>query len=103
VLGARAFSRAHKFRVVLGPLDRAQFQRMLPGQPSLAKLTALVRSYAGDSLAWDVRLMLVDRRQEPLTLGQSQLGWTSWVGVREGGARQDLILDPELDTQTAVA
>ena len=66
---------------------------MLPGQPSLAKLTSVVRTYAGDSLAWDLRLMLVDQRQEPLTLSKSRLGWTSWVGVR-GGARQDLILNP---------
>jgi type VI secretion system protein ImpH len=105
VIGARAFSRGHKFRVVLGPLDRKQFQRMLPGKPGLAKLTALVRNYVGDALAWDVKLVLDERTQEPLTLGRSRLGWTSWLGAGVGGdgGRQDLILNPELDTQPARA
>ena len=47
-LGARTWSRQQKFRVVLGPLDRGQFQRMLPGGASLPKLDSdLVRSYVG--------------------------------------------------------
>jgi type VI secretion system protein ImpH len=100
VLGARIFSRAHKFRVVLGPLTRAQFQKMLPGRPSLARLTAMVRNYVGDSLAWDLKLSLFDVKQEPLLLGTSRLGWTSWLGIKAGGVRQDLILNPELGTET---
>ncbi len=93
VMGAKVFSRSHKFRVVLGPLNRGQFQRMLPGQPGLARLTALVRNYAGDALAWDLRLILDDRTEEPLTLGRSRLGWTSWLGGGGVRARQDLIFE----------
>jgi type VI secretion system protein ImpH len=103
VAGARAFSRGHKFRLVLGPLDRAQFQRMLPGKPGLAKLTALVRNYVGDALAFDVKLLLDDRTEEPLTLGRSRLGWTSWLGAGVARDRQDLLLNPELDTPPATA
>jgi carbon starvation protein len=47
---------------VRGPLDRAQFQRMLPGGPSLKKLTALVRNYAGDEHLWDLRLILDEQK-----------------------------------------
>jgi type VI secretion system protein ImpH len=103
LMGAKAFSRSHKFRVVLGPLDRNQFQRMLPGRPSLATLSAMVRSYAGDALEWDLKLMLDDRTEEPLTLNRSRLGWTSWLGVvgpGRGGERQDLILNPALENNT---
>ena len=104
LVGARVFSRAHKFRVTLGPLNRGQFQRMLPGTPGLARLTALVRNYAGDALAWDVKLILDDRTEEPLTLGHSRLGWTSWLGAGvRSSSRQDLILNPELATEPARA
>ena len=50
---AHAWARQHKFRVVLGPLRREQFQSMLPGGASLPKLAALVRNYVGDELRWD--------------------------------------------------
>ncbi|MEP6651891.1 MAG: type VI secretion system baseplate subunit TssG [Myxococcales bacterium] len=96
-LGAHAWSRQQKFRVVLGPLEPGQFQRMLPGGRSLARLTALVRNYAGDELRWDLRMFLEDRVDEPWRLSQSRLGWTSWLGRPGQGRarREDLILDPQ--------
>ena len=95
IAGQRAWSRQQKFRVTLGPLNRAQFTRMLPGQISLKKLTSLVRNYAGDEHAWDVRLILDEQTEEPCRLGRSLLGWTSWLGKQpKRGKREDLILDP---------
>jgi len=94
IAGQRVWSRQQKFRVTLGPLNRAQFTRMLPGHDSLKKLTALVRNYAGDEHVWDVRLILDERTEEPCRLGRSLLGWTSWLGRPKGGKREDLILDP---------
>jgi len=101
-LGARAFSRQQKFRVALGPLNRRQFQRMLPGSVGLRRLISLVRSYAGDELKWDLRLFLDNRTTEPMTLGRSRLGWTTWLGGAAGG-REDLILTPELNDTGAAA
>jgi type VI secretion system protein ImpH len=100
-LGARTWSRQQKFRVLLGPLDRQQFRRMLPGGSSLRRLKALVRSYAGDEHRWDVRLTLNDRTDEPLHLGRSHLGWTAWLGRAVGSRREDLILDPQSETVSA--
>lgn len=105
-LGAHVWSRQQKFRVVLGPLERAQFQRMLPGGPSLKKITALVRSYVGDELRWDLRLVLKQQVDHPWHLGVSRLGWTSWAGRagRTGsGRREDLILDPQVENHGAAA
>lgn len=95
ILGRRAWTRQQKFRVVMGPLNRTQFQRMLPGGSSIGALTDLVRQYAGDELRWDLRLYLQDQVDEPWTLNQSRLGWTSWVGRPPPGRREDLILDPQ--------
>jgi len=102
-LGAHTWSAQHKFRVVLGPLNRAQFQRMLPGGESLKRLTAMVRSYAGDQLRWDVKLILHEKVDEPWSLGRSRLAYTSWLGRpgRSGARREDLILDPQAEIHDA--
>lgn len=93
-LGGRAWSRSHKFRIALGPLSPADFQSFLPGKERLAQLMALVRTYSGDELAWDLRLFLDRKAEHPLVLGKgARLGWSSWLGeIRE--SREDLILDP---------
>jgi type VI secretion system protein ImpH len=103
VIGGKTFSRAHKFRLLLGPLNRKQFQSMLPGQPGLSRLTALVRNYSGDALEWDVKLSLDERSNEPLILGRSRLGWTSWLGAASHEDREDLILNPEINFHQARA
>jgi type VI secretion system protein ImpH len=95
IAGARAWTGQQKFQVVLGPLTRPEFQRMLPGSAGLRKLAALVRSYVGDELLWDLRLVLQERIEEPLRLGTSRLGWTAWLGRSAPGRREDLVLDPE--------
>jgi type VI secretion system protein ImpH len=104
IAGRHVWSLQQKFRVTLGPLNRGQFQRMLPGGGSLKRLTAMVRNYAGDEHLWDVRLILDEQTEEPCRLGRSRLGWTSWLGRPERGRREDLILDPQADIhQTAAA
>lgn len=101
IVGMRAWTAQHKFRLVLGPLTRAQFQRMLPGGASLPKLVAVVRNYVGDELRWDVRLILEDRLEEPWRMGSSRLGWTAWLGRAVGERREDLVLDPQTEAQSA--
>jgi type VI secretion system protein ImpH len=101
--GQHIWSRQQKFRVVLGPLNRGQFQRMLPGGDSIGKLTAMVRNYAGDEFLWDVRLILDEQTEEPCRLGRSRLGWTSWLGRPKHGRREDLILDPQAEIHQAAA
>jgi type VI secretion system protein ImpH len=105
-IGGNVWGRQQKFRVVLGPLERSQFQNMLPGGSSLKKMTALVRTYVGDEMRWDLRLILKEQVEHPWHLGVSRLGWTSWAGraARSGGARrEDLVLDPQIENHRAAA
>jgi len=97
ILGARAWQRQTKFRLVFGPLKQDQFRSMLPGSPRLGRLVAMVRNYVGDALNWDVRLFLDKRVSHPFRLDRiTQLGWTSWLGhCPEGEGREDLIFSPE--------
>lgn len=96
LVGTRVWLRQHRFRVVLGPLRREQFRAFLPGSQGLRRLTALVRTYVGDELKWDVRLTLLREAVKPLQLGaKGQLGRTSWLVARAHAERwEDLIVDP---------
>lgn len=95
VAGARSFQRAQKFRVTLGPLGPRDFQSFLPGSERLQTLAALVRTYVGDELGWDVRLRHDSEQRQPLRLGQgSRIGYNSWLGAsyRAGVGIEDLVV-----------
>jgi type VI secretion system protein ImpH len=83
MLGARVFDRQHKFRIALGPLSMADFERFLPGGASLARLVDWVRLYVRDPLEWDVNLQLRQADVPRLALGKRQrLGYTTWLHAR---------------------
>lgn len=81
--GARTWYRQGRIRIVCGPLDFDDFTRLLPSGSSLARLNALVRSYAGDELEWELQLLLEVVDVPSIRLGVAgQLGWTTWLGTR---------------------
>ncbi|MDT8343075.1 MAG: type VI secretion system baseplate subunit TssG [Thermohalobaculum sp.] len=89
-LGARVWSRQSKFRIRLGPLDLETYRRVLPGGQSLKRLAAIVRNYLGDSLEWEVNLVLKASEVPEARLGrQGSLGWTTWLGQRPAGRDAD--------------
>jgi type VI secretion system protein ImpH len=93
VLGNRVYRADHKFRVRLGPLSGEDYLRMLPGRPALTRLTAMVRAYTGDELAWDVRLCMKRDQTTQIRLGRGNcLGWNARIGW--SGPAADLIIDP---------
>jgi len=98
IVGRRVFQRAQKFRIVLGPLERPEFQSLLPGTPKLTRLAHFVRTYIGDELTWDVKLVLKpeERRQLALGKGGSRLGYDSWLGGNHaaGVGTEELIVEP---------
>lgn len=97
-IGERVWSRGAKFRLRIGPLSLPEYERLLPGGTSLARLRSIVRGYVGDALDWDVNLVLRgDETPQPI-LGQAvRLGQTSWIGTRKSGRdADDLYLEPGL-------
>ena len=97
-IGTRVWSRASKFRILVGPLTLAEYKRLLPGQGSLERLESIVRNHVGDSLDWDVNLILRAAEVPRVALGgaNSALGQTTWVGLRRdaGHDADDLYLSP---------
>ena len=90
IAGARVPDVQHRFRLRIGPLPLADFERCLPGRLRFRQIRDWVRNYLGLELAWDAQLVL--RRDEvPATrLGvQGQLGWTSWLGLAPGRRAAD--------------
>ncbi len=80
VLGSRIWSRQHKFRIVIGPLNFKEFKTFLPGARGLKRLTAWVSNYIGFEYAWEVCLTLKSHEVPALKLGlAAQLGWTTWL------------------------
>jgi len=96
-IGDRVGDCQTKFRIVAGPMSLAEYERLLPGGASLARLKAIVKNYVGLELDWDIH-MLLKREQVPETqLGSmGQLGWTTWlVSEQPGKDVGDLILAPQ--------
>ena len=100
LLGGRVWSRQHKFRVVFGPLSLAEYLRLLPGGLSFHRLLAIVRNYAGDTLIWDLNLVLRQQEVPPVELGRTgRLGWTTWLMPRRKNVdAADLFLDASADS-----
>ena len=95
VLGRAVFDRAHRFRVRLGPMGRADLEALLPGGALLPVVLALVHLLQGRELDFDLQLV-VRREEVPVARldGRTRLAWTSWldVAVRARDA-DDLVLE----------
>jgi type VI secretion system protein ImpH len=100
LLGGRVWTRQHKFRIVFGPLSLTEYLRLLPGGLSFHRLIPIVRNYAGDTLLWDVNLILRREEVPPIELGRTgRLGWTTWLMPRSKNVdAADLFLDASADS-----
>ncbi len=96
VVGSRLWDCQRRFRLHVGPVRLAQYERLLPGGATFRRLAAWVRLYVGGELNWDLQLSLQAREVPPVRLGQSgRLGWTSWLRSRPCERdRDDLVLQP---------
>ena len=102
-IGERVWTRTAKFRLRIGPLSLDEYRRLLPGGTSLDRLQAIVRSYVGDALEWELNLILQRADIPRALLGENvQLGQTSWVGESKTTKdADDLYLEPELPGRRA--
>jgi type VI secretion system protein ImpH len=83
VLGKKVWNAQHKFRLVIGPIDMQQARQMLPDGPSMQRLAAWVRQYAGLTQEWDVNLIIKKETLPGLKLGRdARLGWSSWLSSK---------------------
>jgi type VI secretion system protein ImpH len=68
------------FRLRLGPMTLADFERMLPGGAGFERLKRWVFEYLSYELSWDVQLILRKDEVPETTLGSAgRLGWTTFL------------------------
>ncbi|WP_345830323.1 type VI secretion system baseplate subunit TssG [Erwinia sp. HDF1-3R] len=96
-LGVAVRDVQHKFRLALGPMSLAVYNRFLPGEPWAEQLRDWVRQYLGIEFVWDVRLILQAEDVKGVTLGgPSRLGLSCWLGkAAVPQPRSELLFSPE--------
>ena len=87
VLGSRFWDQQTTIQLVIGPLDRKRFDRLLPSGDLLAGLVELTRFLTGLALDLRIRLALRADQVPPLKLGvrgeqPARLGWNTWLSGR---------------------
>lgn len=93
VIGSHVRGAQHRFRLRLGPLARSEFDRFLPGGEALRQLRALVRTYVGDEMAWDVQLVLRKAQVPTIRMGQTgRVGMNTWLGHYAGADDADPVV-----------
>lgn len=99
IIGSLVPDVQHKFRLRLGAMSLAEFERYLPGGARFLQVRDWVRNYTGVELAWDAQLVLKRTEVPSARLGSyGQLGWTSWLGMaadKRLNDADDVLLDME--------
>jgi len=84
IVGRRIWDINQKFKLILGPMNLASYEKMVPGSRGFAHLKAWIDSYVGMSFDWDVQLVLKAEEVPDFTVNQKiQLGYTSWIKKRK--------------------
>jgi type VI secretion system protein ImpH len=80
IVGSRVWVCQLKFRIRLGPMSYADYERMLPQGASYPRLRDWVNTYVGSELHWDVQYVLRKEEVPNSILGTAgRLGWTTWL------------------------
>ncbi len=95
VVGARAWQRDLRLRLIVGPLEHASFETFLPGGKAARVLAKLLTMFTGLSLEYEVELVLRAADVHGVTLQSSRdggrLGWDTFLGDSAGAAdRRDV-------------
>jgi type VI secretion system protein ImpH len=96
ILGSRFWDCQLSFRMRFGPMDLADYERMLPQGDAFERLKYWVLNYCGEHFFWDVQLVLRAEEVPDTCLGRSgRLGWTTWLKTKAFACDADeLILTP---------
>ena len=92
--GARFWTCQLHFRLRLGPMKLADYERLLPSGASFQRLRDWIRYYVGDEFTWDAQMLLAREEVPAVQLGRAgRLGWTTWLKTKPFAAdAADLIL-----------
>jgi len=82
MVGQQMEDHTGKFLLIVGPVNFARFQELLPGQPENERMNLMTRFYLQDPLEYDMELILRTDEATTIRLGgrtSSRLGLDTWV------------------------
>ena len=96
IVGSRIWDCQLSFRLKLGPMSLADYERMLPSGAAFQRLKYWILNYCGDHFFWDAQFILRAAEAPDVVLGKSgRLGWTTWLKTKPlPRDADDLILNP---------
>jgi type VI secretion system protein ImpH len=96
IVGSRFWECQLSFRIRLGPMKLADYERMLPSGDSFQRLKSWVLNYCGEHFFWDVQMVLKADEVPQICLGSAgRVGWTTWLKTQPfDHDAADLILNP---------
>ncbi|HKM58148.1 MAG TPA: type VI secretion system baseplate subunit TssG [Chthoniobacterales bacterium] len=97
IAGERKYEVQLKFRILMGPMDFADLQRLVPIGPSFRRLKDWVLNYVNQEFYWDLQCIVKAVEVPGIALGQgAMLGWTTWLKSKEFTRDpDDPIFDPD--------
>ena len=96
ILGSRFYDCQLNFRIRLGPMKLADYERLLPSGDAFSRLKAWVINYCGEHFFWDAQFVLEAGEVPGMNLGSfGRLGWTTWLKSQPfRDNAEDLVLQP---------
>jgi len=92
-LGQCSWQRQYKFRLLIGAMDLAEYEKLLPDKSKLKLISSIIKNYLGYEMNWDIRLILKKKQRPCTVLGNyGQLGLTSWIGKKSAVQDADDLL-----------
>lgn len=93
-IGVRAWDVQAGIVLRIGPLDQDRFTALLPDQPLLERLVALVRAYLGFAIGFAINPVVAAAAVPDLQLRADadpppRLGWNTWMTTPPGTRRKD--------------
>ena len=107
-IGTRAWDQQARFTVRVGPLNRTEFEALLPDRKRLGELVSLIRAYVGWEADFAINLVLAGTEIPALRMAGSgiadapRLGWTSWLPSPTGALRGQVYADNAIFSATLV-
>lgn len=91
VAGARTYTAADSFRIVVRAESRREYESLLPGGERFQIAAEALHAFAPSHLEWDLQIEIDSARLRGAALdGRTRLGWTSWITPDpNGGPRAD--------------
>ena len=96
IVGSRFYECQLNFRIRLGPMSLADYERLLPGGSAFERVRYWIFNYCGEHFFWDLQLVL-KASEVPSTRcgGDARLGWTTWLSTNPPKRdADDLIVTP---------